>query len=519
MARLSRLDVLRRARSALRSDALLTLVLAGLYFQLVWGFKIVDPRNLEWVLYFEHDLVLYLTTTSYFRFSAWSFPITHFDSLLYPVGTSIAVADAVPLLAVPFKLLDGLLPGGILQYFGAWLFVCVWLQTLISKKIFKLLGISLPLQWIGTVLMMADLPQALGIWHFPLWAQFTFLYGFYLVLQPSLRLSRVCLLLAISPWITPYLFVMVLATCTALFIHHRRAPGLAKKIAIAIAVTVVSCFFVGYFHFPTGVASEGEYMSDLTTLINSGGTGRLGPNLTPLREYDQGYGYLGLGGIALLGLLLAKPLVPAWRKRPLHVPALLAVCLLMALYALGTNPLYRGEHLGSITWLHDLMLPIGQRLRATGRFIWPLWHYIILFGVRALHQVFEDKRFSLAGGGLVLALQVADVGPWLANISRPVPHHAELRPVPPEVTSQLTPNSRFLLFSPKLICEKGARARRDMWGLALFGAANRLTTNSEFGALARWTRKDMAPVCRETRSFWRHRERHPEAIFVEYGTR
>jgi hypothetical protein len=507
------LGVRARVGAALRSDWLFTLLLSVCYFQLVWGFKIADPRNLQWILDVENDLALYLTTTSYFRFSEWSFPVTRFHSLLYPVGTSISAADAVPLLAVPFKLLDAVLPRAIVQYFGAWLFLCVWAQAIISKKIFRLLGVSVPLQWLGTVLMTADLPQAMAVWHFPLWAHFLFTYGFYLVLQPKLPLSRTCGLLAVAPWVTPYLFVMVLAACTALFIKHRRAAGLWKQLALAVAVTLASCFLVGYFHFSTGTASEGEYMADLTTLFNSGGTGRLGPQLAPLRIYDEGYGYLGLGGIFLFLLLLVKPLIPSWRRRVVHAQPLAFVCLLMALYAFSTHPLFRGHHWPEFTRLHAFGLPIFTRLRATGRFIWPLWHYIILFGVRAVHELFEDKRFSLAVGGLVLALQIADVGPWLAHITRPIPDHAVLKPVSSHVIAQLTPESRFLLFSPRVICTSVRRS--GMWGLALFGALHRLQTNTDFGSLARWNSRDMKPVCRATKDFWRNRKAHPEVVFVE----
>jgi hypothetical protein len=499
----------------LRSDAFRTLLIAIVYFQVVFGFAIMNPRNLQWLVDVQHDLMMFLTTTSYYRFSSWSFPITRFDTLAYPVGTSIAVADAVPLLAVPFKLLDPLLPRGAFQYFGAWMFVCVWLQALVAKRTFALLKVSPALQWIGTLLLTANLPQAFAIFHFPHWAQFLILYGFYLVLQPELPLRRVCGLLVVTTWVNPYLLVMVLATVTAVFVRHWRTPRLLSKVALAGAITVFSCYLVGYFHFSAGQASEGDYMADLDTLFNAQGTGLLGPKLAPLREYDQGYGYLGLGGLAMLLLLLVKPFWPAWRKRQVHSPALLIVCVLMALYAFGTNPLFRGQQLGQIGWLHDLAAPLLSRLRSTGRFIWPIWSYIILFGVYGIHQLLDDKRVALGAGLAVLALQVVDVGPWLMNPVRPIPPPGVVDPVPADVSAQLNPGSRIMLLSPKMVCQGGPRRRRNMWGLSLFGIEHRLATNSDFGSLARYARDDQQAICRATKELWRKREQHPEIVFVK----
>lgn len=498
-----------------RSDAFLTLVLASLYFQIVFGFAVVNPRNIGWLLDAAEDLMLFLTTNSYFRFSDWSFPITSFDTLLYPVGTSMAAADGAPLLAVLFKLLDPLLPRGIFQYFGAWLFVCVWLQALVAKRALSLLRVSLPLQWIGTLLLTANLPQAFAIWHFPLWAHFLFLYGFYLVLLPELAPRRICLLVAVASWINPYLFVMVLATCTAAFVRHRRAPRLARSIVLTAVVALLSCYLVGFFHIPSSKGAVGEYMADLATLFNADKTGRLGPQLSPIPQWDEGYGYLGLGGIALLLLLVAKSLWPSWRARRVHEPALLVVCVVMALYAVGTNPLYRGQHLGEIEWLRDLAEPVVGRLRSIGRFVWPIWAYVMLFGVRAIHELIGDKRIALGVGISVLALQVADVGPWLANITRPMPPRGVMSPVPPELSRQVTSQSRLLLLPPELLCKGGPARRRGMWGLAMFGVEHRLASNSDFGSLSRFSRADQAQVCRVTKQLWRERDRHPEIVFVD----
>src|SRR5262245_16529178 len=158
-------ELVELVRRVAQSDAFLSLVLASLYFELVWGFSIVHPRNLDWVFAVERDLTRVLTAVAYFRTSPWSFPITASDSMLHPVGSNVAVADGIPGLAVIYKLLDPLLAERVYQYFGIWLFVCVWLQAFFAKRILSTFGLPTPVQWLGVLLATADLPQALSLWH------------------------------------------------------------------------------------------------------------------------------------------------------------------------------------------------------------------------------------------------------------------------------------------------------------------------------------------------------------------
>ena len=511
-------------RRAARSDAVLTLLLAAAYFQIVWGFSIVDPTNLDWIFAVERDLTRYLTSVAYYRTSSWSFPITSFDSMLYPVGTSITNADGIPILAVPYKLLDPLLPERIFQYFGIWLFGCVWLQALFAKKILATFGLPVPVQWVGVLLSTADLPQALAIWHAALWAHWTFLAGFYLVLQRELPLKRTAALVFLVPWIHPYLLAMVLTTVVASFVKHRRSKRIAVEIAVVVGALLLSCFLVGYFHLPTGEAKAGEYQADLFALVNSSGTG-LVPALVPIRNFDEGYVYLGLGGIVLAVLLVAGGVLSRARVPGLHELPLLFVCLAMGAYAFSASPRVLGHELGPIPVLSDLLSPVQARLRCNGRFLWPLWQYIVLFGVPNAWRMFRDVRAARGVVAGVLALQVVDVGPWLWNIRRPIPDPPVVPTVPPELEAELSERSRLLLFVPPVLGVPCSRSRPwrgrpgKHWGAALFGAVHGLKTNSDFFALARMSRDDSNVVCRFTQKSRTSADEHPEVLFFEPPTR
>lgn len=507
-------------RRAGRSDAVLTLLFGAFYFQIVWGLSIVAPTNLDWIFAVERDLTRYLTTVSYYRTSSWSFPITAFDSMLYPVGTSITIADGIPCFAVFYKLIDPLLPERIYQYFGLWLFSCVWLQAFMAKRILGAFGLPVWVQWIGVALSTADLPQALGIWHAALWARWTFLAGFYLVLMREFPLRRTCALVALLPWIHPYLLAMVLATVVASFWKHRRSGGLLKKAAWVTGALLVSCWFVGYFQFPTGRGKLGAYQADLLGLFNSAGTGNV-PELFPIKPYDEGYVYLGLGGMMLFGLLATCGVIRRLRARALHEVPLLVVCLLMGLYAMSASPKFLDRELGAIPLLSELLDPVQSRLRCNGRFLWPLWHYVMLFGIRNAWEAFSVHRARSAAVLSVLALQLGDVGPWLWNIARPVPDPPARSQVPAEVSAQWNDRSKLLIFVPPALlvpCKRpspwGGRGAA-YWGAALFGAAHGMKTNSDFHSLSRGSRGDSNVVCRFTNKLWENKRKHPEAIFVE----
>jgi hypothetical protein len=517
-ARLS--GALTTVRGAWRSDAVLTLLLAAAYFQVVWGFSIVDPTNLDWIFAVERDLTRYLTSVAYFRTSSWSFPITSFDSMAYPIGTSITNADGIPLFAVPYKLLDPLLPERVFQYFGIWLFCCVWLQALFAKKIMSSFGLPVPVQWVGVLLSTADLPQALALWHAALWAHWTFLAGFYLVLQRELPLKRTAALVFLVTWIHPYLLAMVLATVVATFVKQRRTERLVMKVAVVLGALLLSSFLVGYFHLPTGEAKTGDYQADLFALVNSSGTG-LVPALVPIRHFDEGYAYLGLGGIVLAVLLVVGSVATRAKVLGLHELPLLFVCLAMGTYAFSASPRVLGHELGPIPGLSELLSPVQARLRCNGRFLWPLWHYIVLFGVANAWRMFREEKAARGVVAGVLALQVVDVGPWLSNIKRPIPDPPVARTVPPEVEAALTERSRLLLFVPPVLNHPCSRSRPwrgrpgRHWGAALFGAVHGLKTNSDFFALARNSREDSKVICKFTEKIRDSADEHPEVIFFE----
>ena len=108
-------------RRAAPSLAGLTIGLA--VFLLVYGPVPLDPTRDDWLLggYIETDLLQHYAAWLAIKNQGLGWPLTFTTGLNWPAGAAAALADCIPLLAVPFGLLRGLLPGTF-QYFG--LFVC-----------------------------------------------------------------------------------------------------------------------------------------------------------------------------------------------------------------------------------------------------------------------------------------------------------------------------------------------------------------------------------------------------------
>src|SRR5690349_6514809 len=99
----ARLGSFTRHHAALGASAL---ALAW-FFYLGYG-ATVPPTHITWLL--RHDWAAYLWGASFFRNSAWAFPLGNTPELFYPFGTSVGFTDANPWLALALKPFSGLLP-------------------------------------------------------------------------------------------------------------------------------------------------------------------------------------------------------------------------------------------------------------------------------------------------------------------------------------------------------------------------------------------------------------------------
>src|SRR5438552_10874780 len=92
---------------------------------LLIGWHAINPANLDWL---KSDPTVFQSGWEFLRREPWSFPPTWIGRLDYPFGISAAYLDVIPLVAVPLRLLSGVLPSQF-QYFGTYIVACLVLQA------------------------------------------------------------------------------------------------------------------------------------------------------------------------------------------------------------------------------------------------------------------------------------------------------------------------------------------------------------------------------------------------------
>lgn len=501
---------------------------AVLVFQVVLDWRILPFSSIDWLFASADDSGRYYLAFLYYRYAGWHLPVTRIDTMLYPVGASIAVADGIPLLAIPAKALSRALPEHF-QYFGVWLFACIFLNGYFAKRLLESLVERRALVWLGVILVMAAPPLVNRFNHCALSAHFLILWAFCLVNERSrVPTQGVWLLSALSLFVHPYLAAMVNGLLLGVPWVHRKQRKEIAILAVGWAGAFLgSAWLLGYF----GLKSAGglqvrHYLADLTVLFSSEGSSSILPELPGQRNYWEGFAYLGLGGILLLLALIVNAILRRFERRserdPSSAGVIVVLSLLMACFAFSPSPSFMGERLSGIPALTEAIQPLASIFRSGGRFIWPLFYFILLFGLRAVDELVARVRFPKAGNAAafaILAAQIFDIGPWLVQNGKA---EALLNPPPipgvsDKVRARVTPNTRFMIFDPpvqRAPCRGKRPWRHGYLPLALFAAQERLTVNTDFGASARLTRQDLDAVCRFGTKSVRKSKRDPSVVVV-----
>lgn len=396
----------------------------GWFYFFRFGVHQFIPTSYEW-MFASGDPATFFIGWQYFRHEAWSWPPGLIHGYFAPIGTSIAIVDALPLLAIPLKLFHSWLPENF-QYFGIWTFICYCLQAVFGY----LLAGHVTSNKLGRYVIMLFFllcPAFLGRFgHIALASHWTMLAALALYFRGihgtmRFRIVAWCLLVILVSFIHPYLTAMVCGIALATWLRSASLSGgrmraISASVPVGLACLVILSFwcagiFIYYGETGPGPGIFGRFSMNLNSLYNPMNSSQFLVS-RPLVSGEQweGYNYAGLGFLflALIGVATAVPsgrLVERIRRHTF----LFALLVLFFLFALS-NKVTWDNHVVFEYSLPQFLDPLLVLFRSSGRFFWPVV-YVMMLAVFWWLAHFLDRKsfvFILAVG---IIIQVADLKP------------------------------------------------------------------------------------------------------------
>lgn len=399
------------------------------------GIQNLNPTNIDWLMqggdWPQHQLGF-----EFYRKQPFTLPIGKIQNFLYPVTTNIAFTDSIPLLAIPFKLINFILTKNF-QYFGLWLFFNIFMQGYLAYIIFRKLNFTKQESLLSGLLLQLTPALLARINHPALTAHWLILFAFYNYLnfkQDKKSIFYNLLLVIIVSLIHPYLVAMIIPIT---FITLLKTKSISTKITATIATIILPIFIwyiIGYFvTYSVGDPNNlGLFSANSNTFFNPQ-YALMNDNLynssnfldilnQKYKSQYEGFAYLGLGVLisSLLVLIKFLYLIPKSKYNFSTIQNLIKNHLLFILITSGIT-FYSILNLDFINRLRqfeniiiiEYFLKASSMLRANGRFIWVFMYIIIIFTIYLLHKFYKKQFIYLIL--IIISIQIIDLKPLLNN--------------------------------------------------------------------------------------------------------
>lgn len=413
----------------------LSFLVVTILFHICYGLEVLIPTNISWLLTVKHDWGGHYLGWYFYRTDAWHFPLGDMHNLMYPMGTNIGFSDSTPLMALPLKLLSGILPEDF-QYFGFWLYLSHLLAGFFTIKLFNRFGVKPIYTFLAVVFVAANPVLVYRGLHPSLTAQWLLLACIYIYfLDPTTTSPRKVLLyqfvlVLLSALIHPYLCFMVLGFTFFTALKLWKAD---KSISISIffgyqAVSVFSLLVLWYL-VGMIILGEGEDLSvqgayglyglNLNSLHNTFGFSSFLPQLDWVSDHQyEGYAYLGVGMMILVLLAIVYTISQKLFLRDASIRSSIRIqqvslwplgilLLLYVLFAITHVVTYGNKVLFTVP-IPQKIIEFGGIFRASSRFFWVVYYIIFIFTISIIANSSIKNIFKLTIISLALAVQLYD---------------------------------------------------------------------------------------------------------------
>jgi hypothetical protein len=396
----------------------------------IFGLRIADPHDVSWMTL--DTVTAQFGWEQYRRDSAHFFPIIS-DRYSWPLTMPLAMFDPIPLISLLVKLVVPIGPSQI-QYFGpvfligivlqagfAWLLLHEATRARLEGQSGAAYGISL---FLGT-LFFTTAPILLVRFylnHMSLTQQWPLIASLWLYARSNrvkLRqtLRDYSILEFFTASINPYVMVMTLMIFSAFILKSLMDKSIGWRnilyCLIPVMIGVIALVTSGFMN-PFGTSlidgvGYGSFSANLNSPFNPMAQ-QLGSAFLPelktaaFGQYE-GYGYLGLGAILLLGCSLFYARFKGDNGEG-RFPPLLVIVFIAYLLALSAHFSF-----GRYSFDVDLpakVLDILIIFRSSGRFIWVVEYSLLFIGIASLIRLAKPQHAAVILS-LAAIVQVADL--------------------------------------------------------------------------------------------------------------
>lgn len=386
--------------------------LSSLAFILIYGVNVLDVTYTDWLLC-GGDLSQHYLGWKLFRCAPWQWHIGMMNNIAYPFSESIIFTDSIPLLAVIFKLLSGILPESF-QYFGLWGLLCFMLQGYLASLILRrYLSHNVRGEWqtvIGSMFfVLAPILLRRMYWHTSLGGQWLILLALVLYVyhddwfDSAGRMITVwgctgILCASVHIYFLPMCGVILLGFLAIDCLQRRAIWRSLATLAAYLIGAVLTIWILGGFisGMDDGAPGLGYYSFNLDGFFSPQQWSSLFGDLTNYADGQyEGFAYLGLGMLILCTVALITGIYTVISRRLYTWEKIkqlsrehqnLYVCILMGLLSM----LMAASHEVSFGEMLLFKIPIPHAaeelwavFRASGRLVWPAVYMLMIAAVCA----------------------------------------------------------------------------------------------------------------------------------------
>lgn len=427
-------------QSRIRLTFLLGALLGLLMFCLIYGVKVLVPTYDAWLFNGRNkeDLMQHYMGWLFYRKSSWSFPIGMIDDYCYPQGVPVIYSDSVPLFALIFKVLSGILPSTF-QYFGIWGALCMMMSGGFAAVCVYHFTKDTAYSVICSVFFSCSLVLIHKMfWHTALSAHWIVLASLYIWIEKEKKWSIYksilywsllsVLSISIQAYFVPMVWGIMLCSLLDRLVSAKELKKDIIRIVSVVCVSAAMSLLAGYVwgYFSGSMPNVGEiyglFCFNFNSFFNTYDHSAFFKSLPVhyICQYEA-YCYLGIGMIVILAADFTAALIRSHKSGKQIVPGKRHA--VFALFIIGfvffaSSPEFS---IGSYYIPYPIPSPVMKVLsvfRTNGRFIWPVYYMLLILLLAKFYELFKGKKLVYAATGLLLLLQLYESSIYIVPIGK-----------------------------------------------------------------------------------------------------